>query len=449
MSAYRLIPTAAVLGLIAAAAHAQSTQPAFPYEGEVTGDDVYVRSGPGVNYYPTTKLKTGQHIRVLGEQFGWLRIAPPSGSFSYIDMSFVEKKDAQRGIVTGDNVLVRAGSTLSTRKNEVQTKLHKGDTVTIQGEADGFYKILPPKDACLWISSQYVRPLDGGPAMTTQPAATRAAATRPGTPGSQPGDADIVASLAEETSVARDEPPKTSPPAAAPATTQPAEGEGTRVTVRTGRGRAAERIAQYLQESGPRGVRVQQLEDELRGLLDAATSADTAALERLMHEYETIAAQDDEPIAQAVARARVRQINSRIELLGSRTRMLDEQKDLEIYRRQLGEDRSRIGLRTSAASQPGYDFKGELRASPLFTESQRRYRLVNPADGGRTIAYVDLPVELSGNIPQWVGQYVGVRARSRVFDAALRLPVVVAEWIDVVDPKTGVPASAPATQADD
>lgn len=448
MRAYQLLLTAAVLGFLAVAARAQSSQPAFPYDGEVTGDDVYVRSGPGVNYYPTTKLKTGQRVRVLGEQFGWLRIAPPPGSFSFIDMSFVDKKEAQRGVVTGDNVLVRAGSTLSPRKNEVQTKLHKGDTVTIQGEADGFYKILPPKDACLWISSQYVRRLGDGPTATTRPATTRAAASEPDTPRSQPSDADIVTSLAEETSVARDEVPRTAASDAVSPTTQPVEGEGARVTIRTGRGRAAERIAQYLQESGPRGVRVQQLEDELRGLLEAATSADTAALERLRQEYEAITGQDEEPIAQAVARARVRQINSRVELLGSRARILDEQKDLDIYRRQLGEDRSRIGLRASAASQPAYDFKGELRVSPLFTESQRRYRLVNPAEGGRTIAYVDLPVELSGNIPQWVGQYVGVRARSRVFDAALRLPVVAAEWIDVIDPKTGVPTSAPATQAD-
>ncbi|MCQ3943908.1 MAG: hypothetical protein DPW22_11970, partial [Alphaproteobacteria bacterium] len=309
-------------------------------------------------------------------------------------------------------------------------------------------RILPPKDACLWISSQYVRRLGDGPTATTRPATTRAAASEPDTPRSQPSDADIVTSLAEETSVARDEVPRTAASDAVSPTTQPVEGEGARVTIRTGRGRAAERIAQYLQESGPRGVRVQQLEDELRGLLEAATSADTAALERLRQEYEAITGQEEEPSAQAVARARVRQINSRVELLGSRARILDEQKDLDIYRRQLGEDRSRIGLRASAASQPAYDFKGELRVSPLFTESQRRYRLVNPAEGGRTIAYVDLPVELSGNIPQWVGQYVGVRARSRVFDAALRLPVVAAEWIDVIDPKTGVPTSAPATQAD-
>ena len=73
---------------------AQTSQPASPYGADVTADDVYVRSGPGSNYYPTTKLHAGDRVLVVGEQFGWLKIAPPPGSFSYVDMTLVEKTGA-------------------------------------------------------------------------------------------------------------------------------------------------------------------------------------------------------------------------------------------------------------------------------------------------------------------------------------------------------------------
>ncbi|MEE8170229.1 MAG: SH3 domain-containing protein, partial [Phycisphaerae bacterium] len=130
------------------------------YDGEVTGDDVYVRSGPGSNYYPTTKLHTGDRVRVVGEQFGWLRITPPPGSFSYVDMALITKGDGREGVVDGDHVSVRAGSSLNNYKRGVQTRLNKGAAVSIIGEAEGFYKILPPPTAHLWMSAQYVRRID-------------------------------------------------------------------------------------------------------------------------------------------------------------------------------------------------------------------------------------------------------------------------------------------------
>ena len=48
-------------GLAATAA----AEPAdFPYKAFITADNVYVRSGPGENYYPTDKLKAGPEVEV-------------------------------------------------------------------------------------------------------------------------------------------------------------------------------------------------------------------------------------------------------------------------------------------------------------------------------------------------------------------------------------------------
>ena len=52
----------------------------FPYEAGLTGEDVYVRSGPGKKYYPTGKLKSGDHVIVhRHDPGGWYMISPPAG----------------------------------------------------------------------------------------------------------------------------------------------------------------------------------------------------------------------------------------------------------------------------------------------------------------------------------------------------------------------------------
>ena len=47
---------------------AQSAEGQVPRQGEVTGNDVYVRSGPSLNHYPVCKLNAGTRIAVVGEE---------------------------------------------------------------------------------------------------------------------------------------------------------------------------------------------------------------------------------------------------------------------------------------------------------------------------------------------------------------------------------------------
>src|ERR1051325_10705414 len=149
------------LFLTALPALAEPKTESYPWEGEVTGSNVFVRSGAGNNWYPTAKLSHGDRVLVMGEKFGWYQIAPPAGSFSYIDSSMVDRKaGARTGAVKQDKTYVRAGSKLESRKNSMQVVLSKGATVEIIGEADGFYQIKPPNGATLFISKQFVKPVD-------------------------------------------------------------------------------------------------------------------------------------------------------------------------------------------------------------------------------------------------------------------------------------------------
>jgi len=154
---------------VAVPSQAEAIQRAgLPYVAEITGNDVYIRSGAGDNFYRCGKLFRGDEVSVVKTQQGWSCIEPPPGCFSWIAMQYVSINLANptMGIVTGDNVGVYAGSDYvepmySTSK---QVTLNRGDNVKLLGEErDDYYKIAPPDGAHLWVSSQYVES-QAGPA---------------------------------------------------------------------------------------------------------------------------------------------------------------------------------------------------------------------------------------------------------------------------------------------
>jgi len=136
----------------------------FPYTAEITGNDVYIRSGPGTNFYHCGKLDSGDKVKVVDKQFSWSRIVPPAGSFSWISMQYVtiNPGDPSVGTVTGDNVRVYAGSAYvkPLYSTTLQGKLSKGEKVKLLGEQmDDYYKIAPPPFAYLWVSTQFTKPV--------------------------------------------------------------------------------------------------------------------------------------------------------------------------------------------------------------------------------------------------------------------------------------------------
>jgi len=59
----------------------EAETPPFPYMAEITGDNLYVRSGPGTNFYECGKLNKGDKVKVMSRQFSWACIVPPAGAF--------------------------------------------------------------------------------------------------------------------------------------------------------------------------------------------------------------------------------------------------------------------------------------------------------------------------------------------------------------------------------
>lgn len=138
--------------------------PSFPHLAEITGSDVNIRSGPGTNYYRCGKLQKGDIVKIVTTDSGWSRIVPPVGCFSWISVQCVSMSldDRDTGIVTGDGVEVYAGSDYvePMHSTSLQVTLNRGHRVRLLGEEKGgYYKIVSPTGAYVWVSATYIRPI--------------------------------------------------------------------------------------------------------------------------------------------------------------------------------------------------------------------------------------------------------------------------------------------------
>ncbi len=138
-------------------------QVAFPYKAYVAAEDVYVRSGPGQNYYPTDKLKRGQAVEVYRhDPGGWCAIRPVDGSFTWVSGRFIKPTGHHLGVITEEDVSARVGSRLSDVRDVVQVRLHRGEAVEIleapPGDANvgAWYKIAPPSGEFRWVSGKHL-----------------------------------------------------------------------------------------------------------------------------------------------------------------------------------------------------------------------------------------------------------------------------------------------------
>lgn len=150
-----------LVGLMVLLAALPTAAEEFPYRAYVQADDVYVRSGPGRDYYPTDKLHKGVAVEVYRhDPGGWYAIRPPKGSFSWVSARYLEVAGDGLGIITGEDVVARVGSRFSDIRDVIQVRLKPKERVAIVGEHDGggqkWYKIAPPSGEFRWISADYL-----------------------------------------------------------------------------------------------------------------------------------------------------------------------------------------------------------------------------------------------------------------------------------------------------
>jgi len=393
--------------VVSVIAHAQTAEPRpVTGEGEVTANDVYVRSGDSLNHYTISKLKAGDRVSVVSERGEWYEILPPEGTFSLVSGDFIDTTDNQSGVINGDNVRVRAGSLLNENKYTVQTLLAKGTPVSILGRnPDGFVRIKPPTGATLWVNRSYVQLRTGG---TTPPVREDV--------GASPSQADAAIVVA-------------------PAVTASAA-------------ESAKKLAAPM--SGPASTTWRRQLEEI----DVAARAELAKpiLDRnfdpFVSRYQPIANQTEDDFARQYALARMEQVKAMGDLTGAveRVRKLDDVA--ETKRREFLAARGMMPEFVPTRSPTGIEIQGELRVSALYPLGSpvQRFRLIDPtSESDRTIGYVEITPESGLNAEGYLGRYVGVRASAqRIQPGGVNpVPIYIARELVLLEPPQAAGKSAP------
>jgi SH3-like domain-containing protein len=144
---------AALLGLCAAR---EAWCVEFPYVAYVNSADVYVRSGPGRNYYPTDKLQKGMKVEIYRHDPG-----------SWVTSRHLDAIDNRVAVVNSERVVARVGSAFSDARDVIQVRLDKGEKVELIAPAAAdspWYRISPPAGEFRWVFAKFVHSEDEGDA---------------------------------------------------------------------------------------------------------------------------------------------------------------------------------------------------------------------------------------------------------------------------------------------
>ncbi len=358
--------------------------------GEISTDNLYVRSGPSINFYTVTKLKAGNRVRVLDKEGDWLAITPPKECFSLMADKYIDTGDGKHGVVNGDNIRVRAGSLLNNKMYAIQMKLSRGAEVEIVGQTDsGFYRITPPKSVKLWVNAEYVTRIPED-RLAAEAAAARSAPAI-ASPEADPGQAD---DSAKGTAVAGD-----------------STGEESTSEITAELTASTSEVTTYNPEE------VKDVRKKLEAL-DAQLQAELTKpmmrreLTPFIKKFEALAARTPDEFAQLYAETRINQIRGSIEMLDAVKHVRKLREDAQGSRTSALAARAKIRPRQFPIHD-GFDVTGELRPSAIYDSKigPRRYRLVDPKKTPvRTLGYVEVPEDSGIKVEEYLGRYVGVRA---------------------------------------
>ena len=388
--------------------------------GNVTAT-AFVRSGPSNNFYATAKLEKGTKVRVVGIKYEWLKIVPPEGSFSLVPQAYVQRRgEGNIGRVT--NALnVRAGSSENAMKSTIQTKLAEGQDVTIIGEQDEYYKIVPPEDAYVFIHQQYVE--SAGRADTN-------IADRGGAGGTGAADAGRETPTAQASSSDGDDAPDAGASDAEGSAPEEAEVEVAQAD-RAPDTRPARQTARAGDAAAPATPAAAEDFRKLEAEFEAVSKQPVVEqpIERLTEGYTRLVESGGlrgsmKRIAQARLVALQMRTDAREQLLAFRK----SQEQLRQRQEALAVERQEIDERIAQTQVSLYTAVGTLRVSSLQQGGTLLYRLTDPSTE-RTIVYIR---SNDAKYAGLLGKFVGVRG-DLTNDVRLRMKIVTPTEAEVVD----------------
>lgn len=401
---------------VALAAVPARGQEAFPYVGYINADEVYVRSGPGDNYYPTQKLRAGDRVEVYRhDPGGWFAVRPPEGSFSWVSARYLEPGPDGLAVVRGEAVASRVGTQFSDLKQVIQVRLEPDEEVVLfapqpvaaaEGQ-EAWYKIHPPSGEFRWIHGRYIdrRPPSAanGSAVTLTPDDERRAAPlwRRSTAPPAPDWNRRAAALAE--------------PAPAPVAAPPFEDQrGAVRVVSAEQDNAGPRfepplageveVAAALRPARDERPVREQLEDVEMELSRMLAEEPTAwSFVQLQARAEALYAQAETAVERGMVRAVLNRISAHEELRRRYQAIAAGEAAIDQVQYAREELAPRVG--SGSLASPRYDAWGYLRpVAQIGNLNLPDYVLLDAT--GQAVCYLDAAPEV--NLRSYLGQWVGV-----------------------------------------
>lgn len=432
--------------LVAAAPQSAVASDGSPYWAVVTGNAVNLRSGPSAqSAYAFGKLKQGDVVRVLKEEYGWARVQTEGNAFADVT-AFVPADRRVTLAADGGSATVNSRTELRAPNVEAGGSPDKswkqignadaGSVLTVLGTAAGekesVYKVKVPATAEAWVNLQFLRKASESEAVNAASAPTVNA--QAAAPAASPTDAPVAGSVSTETP-ANIPAAGAAAPAASAADIGGTAGGGVEPlnspsippllgekpqnsSVTESVALATEAVAQP-KATKPKFVSKRSTLDDLEHQFKAVRDQPQAdaEFEALKAKYEELASTTDGSGGiKGMADARSKQL----------TLLVETQRQMqELRRTKTSTDENRKGIADlilNIQRRAEYTAIGVLNASAVYDGDRlpELYRICDPTTGA-TIAYV----EPNADIPMatMVGTLVGVKGGKTV-DPALRLTVI-------------------------
>lgn len=364
----------------------------------VTAEQVNLRSRPDANSLVVARVPRDTVLRAAGRgPYGWWRVLPPEGVFSFVSAEYVDRRGPTEGIVSvrSGTLRVRVGSLVEQvdpSQCEAHARLERGQSVRIIGEQGDWLKIVPPPGVFVYVSGDHAVPI---------------------------GD-DVAARLRSQVS------PGTQPAAGANAAgqavvTQPASGPDL---------------------SGPWGQRLAAVEAAIES--EAAKPLSQQSWVEPIERLRPIAAQRQEPTVARLAEAWIGELQRRAAEQEAVQAAEDVLRRAARDQAQQAREMDRIERARQATTRPESVARGELLRSYALEprDGRRWYKLRNPLTQ-RVEAYVEIEPESRIDPEKFLGQYVEVRGTRRP-DPRLGADLVRA--VEIVPLTRESPATQPTRQ---
>src|SRR5690349_8833518 len=144
----------------------------FPYEGEVTCENLNVRLAPRTDAGTgvVAVLRQGEKVVAVGSTGEFLVVRAPRGATAWIFAKHVKKEADSTGSVLVNDAPLRMDSRAGAEKIGA---LKEGERLTIIKEHLGWYQVSAPPGVKYYVSKKYVKFLTAVPGVESDPAGAK------------------------------------------------------------------------------------------------------------------------------------------------------------------------------------------------------------------------------------------------------------------------------------